>query len=367
MTAKFLYLEDADRQEIEPFVQAVDLSQRTEIVLKHPSHYQDSFDKLIEDLQEYDGIILDWRLDEIVMGAEQRRYPFRAGALAQELHSRSSEGMVRSIPIILWSATRNFHDFRDDYTAQDLFDRVYTKEYIADHGDRVSLELAAVTRGYDAIRRNREREEGICALLQCQEHPEFLDLRVRERFSVGKRSVYELAHFILFEMLDRPGPLIGEELLAARLGVDKKQSPDWNALKQRLDIFRYKGPFASAWQRWWSYGVTEQWWFSDAKAEYPLSALTASERIEIISRFTGLTGLIPASPGKQGYHDRFYVICEETRIPLDPIDGVIIDEPHPEPWQERRYISLDVALMYKSQQYRPHPTELERLRMIAQE
>ena len=369
MVTKYLYLDDANQKEIEPFIQSASRSKKIEIDLKHPAMFNDNFDSLIKSLSKYAGIILDWRLDEVVVSRAGKRYPFRAGALAQELRSRASEGAILPMPIILWSATQKFQStFQNDYTAQDLFDRKYRKEEVADFGNRIAVELDALASGYEEIYRSRSsrHSEGICELLRCGELAEYVDIRVRERFVSIQPSVYEIAHFILDELIDRPGLLIEEERLAARLGVNLTLSSGWGNLRLALEPFQYKGPFSSAWQRWWNYGIAEQWWFNTINSEYPLSALTATERIEIIAKVTGINDLVPAMPLQQGYHERFYTICEETKLPLDPIDGVIIDESQPEPWQERRYISIDVALRRKSQMFRPHPLEKDRLKALAQ-
>jgi hypothetical protein len=364
MVIKYLYVEDAEENQIMPFVDAVSRSQKIEIELVHPSKYAD-FNILAADLKHYQGIILDWRLDEIVNVDTGQSYPFRAGALAQELRSRASEGLISPLPIVLWSATQKFNaSFKKDYAAQDLFDRKYTKEEISERSEEIALQLAALAEGYITIRRSQQRGIRLATLLKCSKHPEFLDIRVIERFAENSLSVYEIAHFILYELLDRPGLLINEELLAARLGINLTTSAGWERLKQVLEVYRYQGPFSIAWPRWWTYGVEEKWWFTILKAKTPLSALSATQRVAHIAEATKITDLTPAVPVQKEYHDRFYTICEETRQPLDPIDGVIIDEPQPEPWQVRRYISLDVASKHKSENYRPHPTERERLQFL---
>lgn len=57
--------------------------------------------------------------------------------------------------------------------------------------------------------------------------------------------------------------------------------------------------------------------------------LTAKERLEIIKKKTSIKNLIAAEPIKPKYHTRFYTICEYSKKPLDPIDGVILAEKEP--------------------------------------
>ena len=112
--------------------------------------------------------------------------------------------------------------------------------------------------------------------------------------------------------------------------------------------------------------VEKKWWRSLAEDISPLSILGASERVNKLKELIGLKRLVAATPIKDFYGDHFQTICEYSRKPLDPIDGVIIDEQDPLPWQERRYLSIDAALERKGTNdgLRPHPTEVERLKEI---
>jgi hypothetical protein len=191
-----------------------------------------------------------------------------------------------------------------------------------------------------------------------------LDVRILERFTAYVQPIYEYARFILREMIERPGPLISELLLSARLGISITDSKQWNLLLQQLDRYKYLGPFSNAWKRWWAAGVEKEWWPSLKGVTTSLSILTGEERVEIIKNATGIKNLKFADPIKANYHSRYYTICEYYQKPLDPIDGIIIKEKEPEPWQDRRYISLDVALERRSEKCIPHPTEIPRLKEL---
>lgn len=368
MAIKYLYLDDADKNEVRPFVQAVSHSGKIEITHEHPEKYNKNFDELFNGLRRFDGLILDWRLDEYVLknGEGNKKFNLRAGGLAQEILSRTTEGIVQPMPIVLWSATQNFKgSIRNDYTAQDLFDEKYTKEDIADNGGKIAIELEALVNGYKTILKKRDSVKNLSILLECEENDSYIDVRVKEKFSSGSFSISEVASFILEKLIKHPGLLIDEDVLLSRLGLNKVNSRGWQDLRALLEPYTYNGPFSTAWQRWWARGIEEDWWFSKVKADAPLSILSATDRVAKIVAFTGIDNLVAQTPIESHYHDRFYTICEETRDPLDPIDGVIIDEPQPEPWQERRYISLEIALRRRSETYRHHPTETERLKSIA--
>ena len=369
MTIKYLYLDDANPAEIKPFVQSVMRSGEIEITHEHPAKYMNNMEGFIIALKQYDGLILDWRLDEYVQTTDSgaKKFNFRAGGLAQEIHTLTSENAVTPLPIVLWSATQKSKgSFQNDYTAQDLFIAKYTKEEIAESGGKIAIELESLAHGYKFILENHSTINNLAIILGCKDNPEYADVRVIEKFSGVPFSAHEVANFILEKLIRRPGLLMTDELLLVRLGIKKETSPGWDKLKESLAPYAYNGPFSSGWPRWWARGIEEGWWFSVIKAESPLSVLSASERIAKITEITKIDGLSAQIPLEPHYHDKFYTICEETRAALDPIDGVIIDEPQPEPWQERRYISIEVALKRKSEIFRPHPLELERLRVISE-
>jgi hypothetical protein len=323
----------------------------------------------MEVLHEYDGLILDWRLDKIA-NSESKRATFRAAALAQEIRTRATEGEYRDLPIVLWSTYENLKvSYYADDTSHDLFDYKHHKDKLGDSADAVRKELLSLAEGYKRIRATEGAMGKMKKMLTLEDEVyNKLDPRFTQRF-LPNQSVpaHEYARFILKEAILKPGLLISEGLLAARLGVDAESSSDWKALLQKLPSnAKYKGAFHEAWPRWWSYLVEKEWWRSLAPKLRPLSRLPADKRVELLKRFTELEGLVAAQPIKEYYWTRFQTLCEYHQKPLDPIDGVIIREEEPQPWQQRRYISIDVALERKGEakNLRPHPVELERLREI---
>jgi hypothetical protein len=366
MTTKYLYLDDDNKTIIQAFVDRVSIPRKLEITQIHPSQYRNNIDELIQELNNYQGLILDWRLD-MTVSEDGNKFAFRAGALAQEIRSRETEKTTKPIPIILWTTNDRFDDFYNrDTTSHDLFDRIYVKEKIASNGDDIGHELLSLQKGYEAVKNYiRDNSKDFCSLLKISKNSHFLDIRIQQKYKNGEYPVHEYARFILKEMLDRPGPLLDEKLLAARLGIDLDDSADWPNLLEILALYQYKGPFGDKWIRWWSYGIEEDWWFSELESEYSLSSLAAAERVEVIKEKTELTKLASAQPIREGYQTRFFAICEETKQPLDKLDGVIIEESsEPAPWQDRRYLSIDIALERSSERFRPHATELERLAEI---
>lgn len=65
----------------------------------------------------------------------------------------------------------------------------------------------------------------------------FIDSRFLSELEDYQSSpVHVQARFIITELLDKQGLLINEDVLAARLGIDKTSSPDWELLKQSLRL-----------------------------------------------------------------------------------------------------------------------------------
>jgi hypothetical protein len=310
------------------------------------------------------GLILDWRLDST------NKVHFRAGSLGQEIRTVQTEGMkFNSFPIVLISTQQRLSSsYTHDDTSHDLFDWLYKKNEIMQEGrpQRVAIELMSFVHGYNAI-----TKEDLVSALGPKEITDELDIRLQEQLSSlsAKQPVHDRARFVLKQMLKRPGPLINEWLVAARLGVDIPRSKKWEQFKAEvLANNMYSGPFNEALPRWWVNRLDAMWPVDVRGRHIPLLRLGAQERVEIINSATGYD-LIAAEPLVQGYSDRFSTICEVTCMPLDPINGVIIDEPEPQPWQSRRYMSLDIVLSrkYDREQLQPHALELERIRTIEED
>jgi len=373
-TIKYLYLDDENPTRLSPYIDAITGgTNEIEIVPEHPNSFDFQIEHLMEVLDQYDGLILDWRLDKIP-NPEGKRAMFRAAALAQEVRTRATEGEYRDLPIVLWSTYENLRvSYYADHTSHDLFDYKHHKDKIEDSPDAVREQLLSLAEGYKRIRASEGAMKKMKSMLALEDEVyNELDPGFTQHFLSDKPvPAHEYARFILKEAILRPGLLISEALLAARLGVDAKtknsSASDWEALLQELPTgSKYQGVFHEAWPRWWSYMI-EEWWRSLApKKLRPISILPAGKRVELLKRFTELEKLVVATPIKESYHNRFQTLCEYHHKPLDLTDGVFIQEKEPEPWQERRYISLDVALERRglAENLRPHPIEIEYLREI---
>ena len=368
MPIKYLFIDDESLHSLQLYTGAVEgISDELTIDIKHPASYSLNISGLIDLLRNYDGLILDWRLDEYGQGETNDKFPFRAAALAQEIRTFETEGKeITGLPIVLWSTKLKLtQSYYGNETAQDLFDCSYSKDDISESPDHIRQELIALVNGYRAIGEKLSLDhDSLDHILGVASSD--LDIRLLRRFSNGPFPAHEYALFILRELINRPGPLIDEKLLAARLGVDIENSLDWEHLKDILPReSKYQGPFNDAWSRWWIHYIEQVWWQNLDENLPPLSVLPAQKRIEILKENANMRGLVASNPIRDNYGTKFYTLCEYYLKPLDPIDGVIIDENEPAPWQTRRYLSIDAALERLGEpKTKPHPTEIERVHQI---
>jgi len=349
MSIKFKYLDDEKKERAEPFAQALsskDLG--LEVMFENPKKYSDQMDELTK--SDFNGLILDWRLDLIPV-IEGKSVGYRASILAQGVRSTASEKHILEIPIVLLTTFDRFQkSYEKDETSHDLFDKIYIKDDIGKQPQQISKELCALVKGYRRIIAARNKRFPFYKILNLEEqYADILDIRMQEIFPAdNSKPAHKYAQIIIKELIDVPGPLIDELILAARLGVDIEKSGDWEKLKVTfLDAFSYKGPFGEVWPRWWSI-LLEKWWETLEGNSEPLPFLNAEKRVEILRNNTNLEALLPAKSIEKGYSSKFWTICQVRKKPLDPIDGFMLQSGENFPWQERLYLSKIAAL------YREH-------------
>lgn len=368
MSIKFRYLDDEEKDLVEPFALALS-SKELVVEFENPKEYSEQMDELKRG--GFDGLMLDWRLDLIPV-TEGKSVKYRASTIAQEMRSIASESFEIEVPIVLLSTVDKLRQsYNRDETSHDLFDRIYTKEKVGEEAQRISIELCALVKGYRRIVDGRDKHIPLYQLLGLQErYASVLDVRMQEIFPEDEsKSAHKYALFILKELIDVPGPLIDECVLAARLGIDIEQSDDWERLKNEvLRPCAYQGPFSEAWPRWWSI-LVEQWWGTLEGTTEPLPFLNATSRVDILRQNTNLEALQAAEPIERGYSSKFWTICQARKHPLDPMDGFMIQSREQYPWQEQQYVSK-IAALYREERAKGlkiHPFDRELLRTYIEE
>lgn len=356
---KYLYLDDESPGKIQGYIRAVEGQSKSDLEIERvpPRRYDRQVEAIRNLPEDVGGVILDFRLDmkSNEIEGEKERASYRAASIAQEIRSLGTEGKIEEMPLVLWSLSRRYKkSYSPDETAHDLFDLTSTKDKLSETegAQRMAIRLTSLATGYDELRQvideNRKRKRFTYKLLGLEESPDFLDQRIVTYFdNRSALPIHEYARFILRKVLDHTRPLVDEAVLAARLGVDNKQSEDWGDLLDQLEQARYEGPFREGWPRWWWSWVSD-WWKNEV-TDKSLKRLSAEVRVDHLSESLNLDGLVAAQPIEEKYSTRFWTVCEYYGGPLDPTDGLRAQARNLEPWMDRPYISKKAALKRKGE------------------
>jgi hypothetical protein len=377
MAITYIYLDDEKPQTVRPYIEEVKRHcDELDISLHSPQMYQKQISALGK--ENYDGLILDLRLDQFANWEKKNgggKAHYRATTLAQEIRTRATEGKYREYPIVLWSTDdRLKNSYYKDDTGHDLFDLKCVKEEIEkeDQAKLIATRLVSLVQGYKEIISirgvTRRSKAQFHRFLGFSEPPEFIDPRITSYFEgkSGSVPVHEYARFILRDLLEMPGSLVDERILAARLGIDISASKDFQKLKNmHLREAAYKGPFLEGWPRWWSH-LVEEWWKSFDGPPGPLRSTSASERVAFLKKMTKLKGLVNAKPITENHSELFWTVCQVSGCPLDPRDGVVVYVKDYKLWQDKLYVSIEVALSGEMEErgLTIDPLERERFKQV---
>lgn len=313
--------------------------------------------------KDYDGLILDLKLDETPV-EDGCRAEFRGSSLAQQVRDYQKEGILPALPILLYSAEDKIKSSLDS-TGHDLFDLCIEKTEM-DVETMLALPTQLIDLS-DCYKRLNQKENVVTML--CAIYP------VDERFTntltdlQQDSSVAACVHLLLHEFILKPGLLVDESLLAARLGVDmKKSSVAWPAILNLFDKARYQGTLCNGWKRWWMRGVNDIW--RDMAGGQYLQMMDAKERVDVLKKMLGIDTIVPAELLRYSESRKFWAVCRGTDAPLDPADGFVIagQEPH-YPWQDFMYVSKKAAFLKINNQRWKNvaSSEKTRLEMLKQE
>lgn len=279
-----------------------------------------------------DVIIMDYRLNN---GSENVYYD--APTIAATLRNKHRENF-KEIPIILISNEGKIADFYKDFLNQDLFDYAIEKQVLNDRQDFFKERILSYIDSYIKI---KEYDFDILKILGLEDKDSLLlHSLILKKLEPKKQQIYEYSRFVNDNLIYAIGTLIGEDVLAARLGVDKT-SENWSKILNELNEFKYKGIFKDSHHRWWSEEI-ERWWTSTFGVNN-LRRLNAIERISLLNDKYKFD-LKPASTTKLSKSSKFWTICKGTNMPLDPFDGIQIIKKNYKLWQEKEYFSKDHAL-----------------------
>lgn len=344
MVYKILYIEDLDPGSI------IHDLQGQGFVVEH--HQPKTFENTLKAVDGCSLLLIDFRLtaDKIAI--------FDAPTIAQTLRTLNSDSH-KDIPIILISSEGNILDYYNDLTSRDLFDFSITKLDLSSKIEKYCKRFESLIAGYELIKKSNYNIQKVLSIPE-EIMPE-LDYRIFEKLNndIFKSDVFAFSSFILNNLIKTIGPLIGEDVLAARLGVSK-ESTGWIELKQKFEQFKYKGIFSTSYNRWWSIGLLN-WW--KEKENITLRRLPAEERVVKLKTITSLD-LKVQERAPYAQSSNFWTICKDSLVPIDPIDGLELYKKELLAWQDTEYISIASGIAPKKYNGKKEPMYIKYLKPI---
>ncbi|WP_417611460.1 hypothetical protein [Owenweeksia hongkongensis] len=355
MAYKILYIEDLEPGSI--------IHELTSYGFEVKHHMPKVFEETIKAVNGYDLLLFDFRLTETTA-------IFDAPTIAQTLRTINSDNH-RDIPIVLISSETKISDYYKDPTSQDLFDLSLTKDNLLRNVGKYAKRFESLIKAYVTIK--EEKFDVFKVLNVPDKQIERMDYRIVEKLKrdTFNDNIFAFSGYILNNLIQTIGPLFGEDVLSARLGISKK-SNDWEKLKSHFDGFKYKGIFSDSYNRWWSSGLID-WWKKYNDGVNNLRRLNSGQRLARLKEITDLS-LIVQEPTKHAKSTSYWTICKESHQPIDPIDGLELNKKELLGWQEKEYLSIKAALnpqKFDSATRKPiyleyiKPIEKSRLRSIA--
>lgn len=341
MSMRYFYIDDDPRSQNK--VDGFDNNELSIVAMQHKDSWEEQFSFLKENENNFDGLILDLKLDDLP-NENNKRADFRGTSIAQEIRTRQKEGILKSFPVVLFSANDKTQQALEK-SGKDLFDILIDKSKLDDKAfPTYTSQLVDLSNGYTTLSNSSLEINSILNIDGTQ-----IDSRFTGEFYESKKSpVHIQSKFLITEFLSRQGLLIDEDVLAARLGVNKSQSEDWDLLLDNLSFTKYQGIFCNGWPRWWAH-LIEHWWKEEIKSNTFLRSTHARDRVDKIKQITGLTHITVAEKINKATSDDFWTICKGFNQPLDPVDGILIHgQDNLYSWQDPEYVSVEAALWRKN-------------------
>lgn len=348
---KYLCIDDQQDRTVGDLLDGIKRAGGPDFERKTPIEVGAQLQDIIKDSKSYPdgyGLILDLRLD---MEADENgdKVPYRGPTLAQELRTRMAEnGSFSSFPIVLWSIANKFEtSYYGEDTSHDLFDAVYGKDGdVTNNPAKVGREMLALAIGYQSLRDAKRKRSSATKLLNLSAddtsgvYAGFLD-ELTETMKL--RATHNPASLILNQLIRPSGLLVGESMIASRLGVDAERSgKGWERIKKEISHVKYNGPFSEGWERWWWFKI-ENWWTTLSSKSENLRRITAEERVLILNQKFRIK-LVEAKPIESDYSTKYFTLCAATQRPLDPINALRVYYPTKKAWHDPKYVSIVAAL-----------------------
>jgi len=325
---RYLYIDDEGKDTSEALASGLS-SENVTVEYQHVSIFNTEFIK--KNLDNYDGIVLDLRLDDTANSSN-----FTATEFAQHIRTLVTKGdLNKDLPIVLFSTDDKLEQvYATDLSSHNLFDSYYSKTETETHAN-ASEEMFALAQGYIEIANNKNNLSKLMGLEDLYD----LNAEIFARFDIENSNIpiHEYAQVILKDLIYVTGTLIDESVLASRLGVDI-ESKNWQEVKKLFDLAKYQGVFSNGWDRWWMFKVNEIF-----KGEFNtyLSYLNAEEKCQLFVDRKHISNITSPEPIKFNSSNRYTTVCKVLNRPLDAIEGYRVYTTKPlKQWQEYSYVSL---------------------------
>jgi hypothetical protein len=335
---KYLYFDD--KEDTANSVKDNLESESLQIKVKRELPWSEIITELLDKEKEFDGLILDWKLD----GESDSKANFSSEALAQQCRTLqmgevNKRKFSQNFPIILCSSQPGIRSLHEkDTTSINLFDGIFEKTELEDQ----EFFLISLIDSYRILNNKPDSIDTIIGLTKCEQDKINPSL-ISKISKIKNKQPLETVQFFLNEVINTKGALISEKVLAARLGIDIGLSKKgWDLLKTKINSFKYKGILSNN-DTWWS-DLINDWWEREFEGSV-LKFLSATERIKLLEeRFTELKELLIEPTLCEGAEsNEFWTVCFGTNVPLAEVDGFLIDKHLHYPWQEKEYICLEEA------------------------
>jgi hypothetical protein len=283
-----------------------------------------------------DIVAVDFRLDENPAMIEPHR-AYNGSGLAQLLRDKSSAAPEYDFPIVLISAEDKLERFyRPDGTAHDLFDRIYKKDEVGNNPDPVKAQLMSLCKGYKDIKAvwGGGMERLSVFGLGGDELMPIANQELRAALlSAGAPHI--AARTILKGLIDRPGLLLSDSELSARLGVATLGPLESILIDHGI---KYGGIFGEGWRRWWAHRFDD--WARELFGARP-TTMTGSARVKVLNAKFGIDVQSAVSTWNKSSDERFAFSCSVCDRPGEIRHSVAAFDPHAPKYSHRKRICWD--------------------------
>ena len=326
---RFLYIDDEER--VEGIVRSLS-TRPTELAIEHQRAigWNEQVEYVKTHQNDWDGILMDLKLEFPISPNLSHRLVYGASALAQEIRSLSKKGDLVDKPIILCSTDDNYMTYFDK-TGSDLFDACLKKNEIVTI-PKIDFFLSHAM----AYQKIRADENNIESLFQLPNTEFIKDLKP---YFEKLKTPHEKASFIYNQAVQPIGLLIDEDTLAIRLGVDKANSADWSQVIQNFEEFKYRGIYHEITSKWWMQSLNK-WW----KTNFPnlsIQNTPAEQKVDVLKEHFAANNLAPIAKPSHHQYDLYWHKCIKSSLPTSTVDGIRCMEEPLYSWQSPQYVSLN--------------------------